>query len=68
MKQQDTLTIEWSYDDYIAVTDREYCQDSQDRWAKIIDKIDLEKYGCIDLHESVRNTIELLDEELADDK
>jgi len=67
MENKEVLTIEWSFDDYLAVTDRDYCEDSKERWAKIIDKIDLEKYGCIDLHERVRNTIELLDEELADD-
>lgn len=67
MENRDVLIIEWSFDDYLAVTDRDYCEESRTRWSTIIDKIDLEKYGCIDLHESVRNTIELLDEELEDD-
>ena len=65
--KEQILTITWCYDDYIMVTDREYCQNSQDRWAEIIDRIELEKLGGIDIHESVRNTIELLDSEFEDD-
>ena len=64
-RPEDLLTIEWCYDDYMAVTNREHSEDTAERWVKIIDLIEIKFYE--DINEIIRNTIETVDEELEDE-
>ena len=64
-RPEDLLTIEWCYDDYLAVTNRIHSEDTAERWVKIIDLIEIKFYE--DINEVIRNTIETVDEELEDE-
>ena len=59
------LTIEWCYDDFVSVTNREHSEESEERWLKIIELIEAKYYE--DINEVIRNTIETLNEELDND-
>ena len=66
MNRDRILKFEWSYEDYLAVTNREDNEQSANRWAEVINKIDNKHYESVD--EEIRFTIKYVDEELLDEE
>ena len=56
------LNFTWTYEDYLAVTERENSDDSEERWSKVVDLIDNKHYESVD--DEIRNTIQYVDESL----
>jgi len=59
MNRDRILKFEWSYEDYLAVTNREDNEQSANRWAEVIDSIDNKHYQ--DADNEIRDTIHFVD-------
>ena len=59
------LNFTWTYYDYLAVTERENSDDTEERWSKVVDLIDNKHYESVDAE--IRSTIDLVDSILKED-
>jgi hypothetical protein len=57
-----TLYFTWTYEDYLAVTERENNDDTAERWTEVVDLIDNKHYESVD--DEIRNTIQYVDERI----
>ena len=56
------LNFTWTYDDYLAVTEREDNDDTAERWTEVVDLIDNKHYESVD--DEIRDTIQYVDERI----
>jgi hypothetical protein len=56
------LNFTWTYYDYLAVTERENNDDTEERWSKVVDLIDNKHYESVDAE--IRDTIQYVDERI----
>ena len=56
------LNFTWTYDDYLAVTEREDNDDTAERWTEVVDLIDNKHYESVD--DEIRVTIHYVDERI----
>ena len=59
------LNFTWTYDDYLAVTEREDNDDTAERWTEVVDLIDNKHYESVD--DEIRDTIHFVDSRLKED-
>ena len=59
------LNFTWTYEDYLAVTERENSDDTEERWSKVVDLIDNKHYESVD--DEIRDTIHFVDSRLKED-
>jgi hypothetical protein len=57
-----TLYFTWTYEDYLAVTERENNDDTAERWTEVVDLIDNKHYESVDA--DIRDTIQYVDERI----
>ncbi len=56
------LNFTWTYEDYLAVTERVNSDDTEERWSKVVDLIDNKHYESVDA--DIRDTIQYVDKEI----
>ena len=56
------LNFTWTYYDYLAVTERENNDDTEERWSKVVDLIDNKHYESVD--DEIRSTIDFVDSQI----
>ena len=59
------LHFTWTYEDYLAVTERENSDDTEERWVKVVALIDNKHYESVD--DEIRDTIQFVDSRLKED-
>ena len=59
------LKFTWTYEDYLAVTEREDNADTHERWTEVVALIDNKHYDGI--HSEMVNTIKFVDERILEE-
>jgi hypothetical protein len=60
------LKFNWTYEDYLAVTEHEDNDDTAERWTEVVDLIDNKHYESVD--EEIRDTIQYVDARILEEK